>query len=93
MIGTSVRCRVAVTGRPEKFTVDLRSRELYAQLKSAAVQNEMSLEDIVAEAVEFWLNHQDLVEDTLAAEKMDRVAAQSGGEYIPQDEVKRRLAQ
>lgn len=73
--------------RPTRVTVDLGSRSLLRQLKVAAVENDMTIREVVVEALEFWLNHQDLVEDTLASEKAQRVVAESKGDYVPHSEV------
>ena len=74
-----------------RITVDLGSRDLIRRLKIAAAEHDMTVREIVTEAVSFWLNHEDLVEDTLAAELVKRREAESGGEEIPLEEAERRL--
>jgi hypothetical protein len=51
----------------------------------------MTLTQIAVEALTYWLDHQEEVEDELACRKLARVAAESSGEYIFHEEVKRRL--
>jgi len=70
---------MATNERAARMTVDLGSRSLLRQLKMAAVQNDMTIREVVVEAIEFWLNHQELVEDALAGEKAQRVVAESQG--------------
>jgi len=81
---------MAVTEKSAKITVDLGDRQLYRQLRLAAVEQDLTSREIVIEALSFWLDHQDLVEDTLAEEKAERVIAESSGDYIGYDEVKAR---
>jgi hypothetical protein len=76
--------------KPARVTVDLGSRELLRRLKHAAVENDMSLRDVVVEAVSFWLDHQDEVEDTLAREKIARVESESSSEPVAHTEVRSR---
>jgi hypothetical protein len=66
-------------------------RERSIRLKVAAAENEMTLTQIAVEALAYWLDHQEEIEDELARRKLARVAAESSGEYIPHEEVKRRL--
>jgi hypothetical protein len=66
-------------------------RERGIRLKVAAAENEMTLTQIAVEALAYWLDHQEEIEDELARRKLARVAAESSGEYIPHEEVKRRL--
>jgi len=81
---------MAVAEKSAKITVDLGDRQLYRRLRMAAVEQDLTTREIVIEAVSFWLDHQDLVEDTLAQEKAERVIAESSGESISHDEVKAR---
>lgn len=84
---------VATPGERERarINVDLGDRGLLRRLKIAAAENEMTLTQIAVEALTYWLDHQDEVEDELARQKLARVAAESSGEYISHDEVKHRL--
>ncbi len=81
---------MAVTEKSAKITVDLGDRQLYRRLRMAAVEQDLTTREIVIEAVSFWLDHQELVEDTLAEEKAERVIAESSGDYIRDDKVKAR---
>ena len=74
-----------------RINVDLGDRGLLRRLKIAAAENGMTLTQIAVEALTYWLDHQEEVEDELARQKLSRVAAESSGEYISHDEVKRRL--
>jgi predicted transcriptional regulator len=74
-----------------RINLDLGDSDLLRRLKFAATENEMTLTEIAVEALTYWLAHQEEVEDELARQKLARVAAESSGEYIPHDEVKRRL--
>jgi predicted transcriptional regulator len=74
-----------------RINVDLGDRSLLRRLKVAAAENEMTLTQIAVEALAYWLDHQEEIEDELARRKLARVAAESSGEYIPDEEVKRRL--
>jgi len=84
------RFTMAVTEKSAKITVDLGDRQLYRRLRMAAVEQDLTTREIVIEAVSFWLDHQELVEDTLAEEKAERVIAESSGDYIRDDKVKAR---
>lgn len=75
--------------RAARLTIDLGSRELLRRLKVAAAENDMTVRNIVIEAVNFWLDHQDDVENVLAREKIARVTAESSGEYIAHADVVR----
>jgi hypothetical protein len=74
-----------------RINVDLGNRSLLRRLKIAAAENEMTLTQIAVEALTYWLDHQDEVEDELARRKLARVAAESSGEYISHETVKGRL--
>jgi hypothetical protein len=84
-----------VTTRVERekarINVDLGDRSLLRRLKIAAAENEMTLTQIAVEALAYWLDHPEEIEDELARQKLARVVAESSGEYIPHEEVKRRL--
>jgi hypothetical protein len=69
--------------------VDLRDRSLYRQLRVAAAENDMTVREIVIEAVRYWLGHQEEIEDELAAAAIERNKADPGGPQLPHDEVKR----
>lgn len=73
-----------------RINVDLGDRNLLRRLKVAAAENEMTLTQIAVEALTYWLDHQEEVEDELARRKLARVVAGSRGEYVPHEEVKRR---
>jgi hypothetical protein len=64
---------MAVAEKASKITVDLGDRALYRALKLAAVQEDMTVREVVIEAVSYWLEHREKIEDQLAAEKADRV--------------------
>jgi len=81
----------AISEKSARVTVDLGSRQLLRRLKVAAAETDLTVREIVIEAVEYWLDHQDEIEDDLAARKMDRVAAESSGDYLSHDEVVKRL--
>ena len=85
MVATSVDKEKA------RINVDLGDRSLPRRLKIAAAENEMTLTQIAVEALTYWLDHQEEVEDELARRKLARVTAESSGEYLSHDEVKRRL--
>lgn len=74
-----------------RINVDLGDRSLLRRLKIAAAENEMTLTQIAVEALAYWLDHQEEVEDELARRKLSRVADDSRGEHVPHEEVKRRL--
>lgn len=84
---------VATPGEKEKarINVDLGDMSLLRRLKIAAAENEMTLTQMAVEALTYWLDHQEEVEDDLARRKLARVAAESSGEYLSYGEVKRRL--
>ncbi len=82
---------MTIADKRAKITVDLGDRQLYRRLKIAAVEYDMSVRDIVIEAVRYWLDHQEEIEDQLAVDTAERVAAESSSEYITHDEVKKRL--
>lgn len=44
--------------KPVKITVDLGDRELYKELRLAAVQQDRTVRDIVIEALRAWLAEQ-----------------------------------
>lgn len=79
--------------RVARVTVDLGDRSLLRRLKMAAVENDMTIREIAVEAIEYWLDHQEDIEDELARRKVDRVAAESSGEYVAHEEGKRTAAQ
>jgi len=74
-----------------RINVDLGDRGLLRRLKIAAAENVMTLTQIAVEALTYWLDHQEEVEDELARQKLARVTAKSSGEYLSHEEVKRRL--
>ncbi len=74
---------MGLVDKSAKITVDLGDR----RLRMAAVEQDLTTREIVIEAVSFWLDHQELVEDALAEEKAERVIAESSGDYIGHDEV------
>lgn len=82
---------MALEARKTEITVDLRSGELLRQLQAASVEEDLSVQEIVVEAVGYWLSHRDEIEDELAASAMDRIAAESSGRYLTHDQVKDRL--
>jgi hypothetical protein len=76
-----------------KLMVNLGDHDLYRQLHVAAAEEDMTVPEIVREAVCYWLSHRDEVEAALGGAAADRVMAESTGEQIPLEEVKRRLGQ
>jgi hypothetical protein len=56
-----------------KITIDLDDRALYRALKFAAVEEDMTVREVVIEAVRCWLDHREEIEDQLASEKADRL--------------------
>jgi hypothetical protein len=82
---------VTVGERPAKITVDLGDAELHRRLRHAGIDNDMSVRDIAIEALRFWLDHQDLVEDTLASEKIQQVVSESR-RRVSHDEVHNRVS-
>jgi len=81
---------MAVAEKSAKTTVDLDDRGLDRRLRMAGVAQHLTTHEIVIEAVSFWLDHQELVEDTLAEEKAERVIGESSGEFVSHEEVKAR---
>jgi hypothetical protein len=79
---------MAVTNRASKITVDLGDRALYRALKLAAVEEDMTIREVVIEAVRYWLDHREEIEDQLACEKADRVETTRDGEQIPLERVR-----
>jgi hypothetical protein len=79
--------------RTARLTVDPGDREIVRRLKIAAGENDLSAKDIVREAILFWLEHQDLVEDILAPEKAQKVSDESSGERTVHDTVRAVLGQ
>lgn len=82
---------MAISEKSAKLTVDLGDRELYRRLRHASIEAEMTVREIVIEAVQFWLDHQDVVESYLGAETMKALKAQDSGERISHDELKQRI--
>jgi hypothetical protein len=68
-----------VTEKASKITVDLGDRALYRALKLAAVEEDMTVREVVIEAVQYWLDHREEIEDQLASEKADRVETTRDG--------------
>jgi hypothetical protein len=73
---------MAVTKPGAKFTVDLGDRQLYQELLAASAEEDMTVREIIIEAVRYWLDHREEVEDTLAAEKIAAVDEASTGERL-----------
>jgi hypothetical protein len=82
---------MTVAGTSARVTFDLGDRELYRRLRIAADEEDLTVREIVIEAVQYWLDHREEIENELAARAMDRIAAESSGEYLTHDEVKGRL--
>jgi hypothetical protein len=80
---------MAVGEKPSKVPVDLGDRALLRALQHAAIDHDMTVREVVIEAVRYWLDHQEEIEDELAAQKADRVEAESDGQYVPWDQVRR----
>jgi hypothetical protein len=79
---------MTVAEKASKITVDLGDRALYRALKLAAVQEDMTVREVVIEAVSYWLEHREEIEDRLAAEKADRVETTRDGEQVPLGRVR-----
>jgi hypothetical protein len=74
---------MTVAEKPSKITVDLGDRASYRALKLAAVEEDMTVREVVIEAVRYWLDHREEIEDQLAAEKANRVEMTRNGEQMP----------
>jgi hypothetical protein len=53
----------------------------------------MTIREIVVEAVTYWLDHQEEIEDELASQLIERRRAESPSEYVPHETVKRMVAE
>ena len=53
----------------------------------------MTIREIVVEAITYWLDHQEEIEDELAAQLIDRRRAEAPSEYVPHETVKRVAAE
>lgn len=84
---------MTVSEKAARITVVLGDRALYRRLRVAAAELDMTIREVVIEAVTYWLDHQDEVEDELASQLIERRRAESSGEYVPHETVKRRLAE
>lgn len=70
-----------------RITVDLGSRDLYKRLRVAAAEQDMNLREVVVEAVEYWLDHHENIEDELAARVAERRKAEDTGMYVPHEQA------
>ena len=73
---------MTVAEEPSQITVVLGDPKLYRALKLATVEKDMTVREVVTEAVRYWLDHRDEIEDHLASEKADRVETTRDGEQI-----------
>lgn len=82
---------MTVSEKSAKITVDLGDRDLYRRLRHASIEADMTVREIVIEAVQFWLDHQEVIESYLGAEAMEALKANDSGDRVSHEEVKRRL--
>ena len=68
-----------------KITVDIGNRDLYRAVRHAALERDMSLREVVIEALEEWLERQEEMLDLAA------VRAARDEPAVPWDELKRQL--
>jgi predicted transcriptional regulator len=71
----------------KKITVILEDDELYTALRVQAAKSNRRIKEIVAEALEDWLQFQEDAEDAVFAEE----AMAEAGENIPWEQVKREM--
>lgn len=83
---------MALAEKPAKITVDLGSRELYRRLRVAAIEEDRTVRDVVIEAVSYWLDHREEVEDELAAGLLEHRLENPSGPRRTLDEVRSDLA-
>jgi hypothetical protein len=82
---------MAVADKAARITVDLGSRDRYRKLRVAAAEEDMTLREIVIEALDYWLEHRDQIESDLGANALAHAKAESSGERMTQADVKERL--
>lgn len=73
---------MATTEKPIKITVALDDKELYRAIKHAAIERDLTLREIVTEALQEWLEKQEEIEDLSA------IAQAEGEETIPWEQVR-----
>jgi len=71
----------------KKITVLLEDDELYTALRVQAAKSNRTIKEIVAEALEDWLEFQEDAEDAVFAKE----AMAEAGENIPWEQVKREM--
>lgn len=84
---------MSVSEKAARITVDLGNRDLYRRLRITATELDMTIREIVIEAVTYWLDYQEAIEDELASQLIERRRADSTGEYVPHDSIKRMVAE
>jgi hypothetical protein len=87
------RAEMSVTEKAARITVDLGDRALYRRLRVAAAEQDMTVREIVVEAITYWLDHREEIEDELASQLIERRRTESPSEYIPHETVKRMVAE
>jgi hypothetical protein len=84
---------MSISEKAARITVDLGDRALYRRLRVAAAEQDMTIREIVVEALTYWLDHQEDIEDELASQLIERRRAESSSEYVPHETVKRMMAE
>ncbi|MBV9282360.1 MAG: hypothetical protein JOZ41_19945 [Chloroflexi bacterium] len=84
---------MSVSEKAARITVDLGDRALYRRLRITAAELDMTVREIVVEAVTYWLDHQEEIEDEFASRLIERRREDSSGEYVPHETVKRMVAE
>ena len=73
---------MATTEKPIKITVTLDDKKLYRAIRHAAIERDMTLRQIVTEALQEWLEKQEEIEDLSA------IALAESEETIPWEQVR-----
>jgi len=84
---------MSVPEKAPRIAVDLGDRALYRRLQAAAAELDMTIRDIVVEAITYWLDHQEEIEDELASQLIERRRTESPSEYVAHEVVKRAVAE
>lgn len=76
---------MATTEKSVKITVDLEDKDLYRAVRHAAIEKDMTLREIVIEALRDWLEKQEEEEDLAA------ITQAEGDETLPWEQVKEEM--